>query len=156
MKKTIEEVLHRYGPMTSSALREKLIATGITEVNARQRISRAGGDVQRFTHFYLPKKEAFLYLTKDYNSRQYWNALLESHANARTVYAHTYFALRPYQGAIPAYLFSKVSGSPDKLKGQIASSRLETQLIKGSVLRKETDVVLGECLVTYINESPRV
>ncbi|ENF1950572.1 hypothetical protein ABQK02_003802 [Salmonella enterica subsp. enterica] len=152
MKKTIEEVLHRYGPMTSSALREKLIATGITEVNARQRISRAGGDVQRFTHFYLPKKEAFLYLTKDYNSRQYWNALLESHTNARTVYAHTYFALRPYQGAIPAYLFSKVSGSPDKLKGQIASSRLETQLIKGSVLRKETDVVLGDCLVTYIND----
>lgn len=152
MKKTIEEILHRHGPMTSSALREKLIATGITEVNARQRISRAEGDVQRFTHFYLPKKEAFLYLTKDYNSRQYWNALLESHANARTVYAHTFFALRPYQGAIPAYLFSKVSGSPDKLKGQIASSRLETQLIKGSVLRKETDVVLGECLVTYIND----
>lgn len=47
--------------------------------------------------------------------------------------------------------FSKVSGSPDKLKGHIASSRLEAQLLKGSVLRREVDVVLGDCLVTYIN-----
>lgn len=151
MKPTIEVILKLHGPMTSSALREKLIATGITEVNARQRISRAGGDVQRFTHFSLPKKEAFLYLTKDYNTYRYWTALLESHANARTTYAHTYFALRPYHGAIPAYLFGKVSGSPDKLKGQIVSSRLEAQLINGSVLHKQIDAVLGECLVTYIN-----
>jgi len=152
MKPTIEQLLHIHGPMSSSALREKLIANGLTEVNARQRISRAGGDVQRFTHFSLPKNEAFLYLTKDYNSRRYWIALLESHANARTVYAHTFFAFHPYKGAIPAYLFSKVSGSPDKLKGHIASSRLEAQLLKGSVLRREADVVLGDCLVTYIND----
>ncbi|EOZ4596639.1 hypothetical protein [Morganella morganii] len=151
MIKTIEEILQCYGPMASSVLREKLIAAGLTEVNARQRISRAGGDVQRFTHFSLPKKEAFLYLKKDYNSPKYWDALLESHANARTVYAHTVFALHPYQGVIPTYLFSKVSGSPDKLKGQIASSRLEMQLLKGLVLRKDTDPVLGEYYVIYIN-----
>lgn len=151
MKFDIETYLFTRGPMTSSALKKVLMDIGMSDEAARQRISRVGGEVMRFRYFPLPKRESFLYVAKDFNSRQFWNRLLSAHIEANTVYAHTFFAMRAYQGVIPAYLLAKVSGSPVRLSKHVPVSVLEEQMVKGELLRREHDRVLGECLVTHVH-----
>lgn len=118
---------------------------------ARQRLSRAGGDVIRFHHFPLPKREAFLYVANDFNSKIFWNRLLKAHTDAHTVYAHAFHALRAYRGAIPSYLLAKISGSPIRLSKHVPVATLEAQMIGGGLLRREHDEVIGDCLVSHVH-----
>ncbi|QZE31426.1 hypothetical protein [Pantoea ananatis] len=151
MKIDIEGLLYKHGPMASSKLKKLLIERGLSEEAARQRMSRGGENIMRFTHFYLPKREAFLYLAKDFNSRKFWNALLTAHSEAHSVYANTYFALRAYQGVIPAYLLAKVSGAPIKLTKHVPVRLLEEQMVKGELLRRENDEEHGAYLVSHVH-----
>lgn len=151
MKVDIEGLLYTHGPMASSKLKELLINKGLSEEAARQRISRAGEKIMRFTHFPLPKREAFLYLGKDYNTRKFWIALLAAHSEARSVYANTFFALRAYQGVIPTYLLAKTSGAPVKLTKHVPVRLLEDQMVRGELIRREHDDTLGACLISHVH-----
>lgn len=160
MKVDIEGLLYTHGPMASSKMKEILIKKGLSEEAARQRISRAGENIMRFPHMPLPKREAFLYLNKDYNTRNFWNALLSAHSEARSVYANTFFALRAYQGVIPAYLLAKVSGAPVKLTKHVPVKLLKDQMVRGELIRRDKDDALGACLISYVHlheghKSPR-
>lgn len=150
MKFDLEHHLIINGPMTSSALKTVLLAKGFTDEAARQRISRAGGQIMRFHHFPLPKREAFLYISRDYNSRVFWERLLAAHTASQSVYAHTYHAICAYRGAIPSYMLAKVSGSPVKLSKHVPVALLENRMVKGELLRREHDEVLGDCLVSHV------
>lgn len=151
MKFDLVHFLKINGPMASSAIKCVMVANGFSDVAARQRISRAGGEIVRFTHFPLPKRESFLYVSRDYNTRQFWNRLLAAHTEAQSVYAHTFHALRAYRGAIPSYLLAKVSGSPIRLKKHVPVDVLESRMVKGELLRRERDEVLGDCLVSHVH-----
>lgn len=151
MKFDIESYLLTNGPTPSSVIKKLMMDRGMSDEAARQRLSRTGTKVMRFTHFPLPKREAFMYLAKDFNTTAFWNRLLKAHSEAKTVYAHTFYAMRAYSGVIPSYLLAKVSGSPVLLKKHVPVARLETQMVSGGLLRREYDEILGDCLVSHVN-----
>lgn len=147
MKFDLQQYLVVHGPSCSSVIKKNLMERGLSDEAARQRISRTSPEVMRYWHFPLPKREAFLYLAKDFNSRDFWKRLLAAHTESRTVYAHTFHALKAYRGAVPSYLLARVSGSPVNLSKHVPVATLEAQMVSGGLLLREHDEVLGSCLV---------
>ena len=51
---SIEHLLNINGPTSSSKIKDKLLAEGLTDEAARQRISRSRGNVKRLTTILVP------------------------------------------------------------------------------------------------------
>ncbi|KII71046.1 hypothetical protein RF11_02678 [Thelohanellus kitauei] len=129
MKFDIESYLLTNGPTPSSVIKKLMMDRGMSDEAARQRLSRTGTKVMRFTHFPLPKREAFMYLAKDFNTTAFWNRLLKAHSEAKT---------------------SLLRGDPVLPAGQSVwkpGASEET----GGLLRREYDEILGDCLVSHVN-----
>ena len=144
---TIESFLTKFGPSPSSKLKDSLVADGLNEDAARQRISRARGNVRRFTTIRLPKRETFLYLDTQYGSYEFWNSLLKSHTEASSAYGIAMQSIMARGGAIPKNFFSVVSGSPQQLKKHLSSNNILENLVSCKLLKLETDEELGECIL---------
>jgi len=80
-------ILQSNGPLSSSVVKKTMMDGGISEVAARQRISRSGEFVQRYSSLPLLKREAFLFLEDQYGSIDFWNELIKSHT--ATLYRST-------------------------------------------------------------------
>lgn len=84
---TVAQFLSDHGPSRSSLIVEALVASGLSPVAARQRVSRASKPVLRFPVPLLPKREAFLYLAKDRNGERFWQNFLRDLRETNSVYA---------------------------------------------------------------------
>ncbi len=144
---SIEILLNKLGPSSSSKIKDSLVAGGLSEEAARQRISRSRRQVRRFTTIRLPKRENFLYLDSQYNSYAFWDSLVRSHTETNSAYGVAMQSVMARGGAIPKNFFSIVSGSPKKLKKHIASDHILENLISCKLLKIENDDVLGECVL---------
>lgn len=144
---SVEKLLENLEPSSSSTIKENLIAEGLSEEAARQRISRSKGHVRRLTTIRLPKRESFLYLDSQYGSYEFWDSLVKSHTEANSAYGIAMQSIMARGGAIPKNFFSIVSGSPQKLKKHIASNNILENLVSCKLLKIENDEELGECVV---------
>jgi hypothetical protein len=144
---TIEQLLTRLGPSPSSKIKDSLVSGGLSEVAARQRISRSRGKIRRFTTIGLPKREQFLYLDDQYGSHQFWNSLLDSHTQTNSAYGIAMQSLMARGGIIQKEFFNIISGSPKKLKKHISSDNILKGLISCKLVKLETDEELGECIL---------
>ena len=126
---TTEDFLTKFGPSPSSKIKDSIVAGGLSEEAARQRISRSRGKVRRFTSIKLPKRESFLYLDAQYGSYEFWNSLVKAHSEANSAYGIAMQSIMARGGAIPKKYFSVVSGSPQKLKKHISSNNILEHLI---------------------------
>ena len=144
---SIEHLLNINGPSSSSKIKDSLVAEGLSEEAARQRISRSRGNVRRFTTIRLPKRESFLYLDSQYGSYEFWNSLVKSHTETNSAYGVAMQSIMARGGAIPKNFFSIVSGSPKKLKKHMASNHVLEKLVSCKLLKIENDEELGECVL---------
>ena len=72
----IAEILKNNGPMLSSEIKEIIMKLeNISDTAARKQISRAKGNIQRLTFFTFPKNEAFLYLSEQYKTPDFYHNL---------------------------------------------------------------------------------
>ena len=144
---TIESVLIKLGPSPSSQVKKQLVSSGLSEEAARQRISRSKGKVRRLTYIGLPKREAFLYLDKQYRTYEFWNSLVNSHTKANSAYGIAIQSLMARGGVLPKKFFKIMSGSPQKLKKHISSDSILKGLISCKLAKIELYEEFGECVV---------
>ena len=79
MAVTVESVLKTFGPSLSSDLKDILVNKyNLTQDAARQKISRAGGDVFKLKNLPFPRNATFVYLKSQFGSHDYWLALHEA------------------------------------------------------------------------------
>lgn len=144
---SIEHLLELNGPSSSSKIKDILIAAGLSDVAARQRISRSKGNVRRLTTISLPKRENFLYLDSQYGSYDFWHSLVQSHTKTRSAYGVAMQSIMARGGVIPKYFFSIISGSPTRLKKHLASDHILEKLVSCKFLKIENDEELGDCVL---------
>jgi len=128
MNSDIAQLLSETGPTLSSALVKKLSRNGISQVAARQRISRARG-IKRLQGLSFPNREQFLFLSKHAGKQEFFDNLLLALKENRTSYGRVITALEARGGAIPLTHFPAASGLPvENAKGQLSSAKVLQQL----------------------------
>jgi hypothetical protein len=154
MASPVEAVLTEIGPSISSRITAKLIANGMKADAARQRVSRAKGNVKRLFAFSLPKGEKFLYLETQFNTDGYWEALARDIDATKSVYGAAFHSLLARGGMVPRPYFDIISGAPIKQKGQVSSvtvlQRMQTaRLVSVQNIGSVGEVVVIDCNSHY-------
>ena len=143
----VEKTLRDIGPARTGRLVTALTESLQSSPQAvRQRLSRAGHPVQRHPAI-LPKGEAFLYLTSQYNSELYWDNLLRDLREADSIFACAIDGLASRGGIVPVDEFHVVSGAPINLKKQVPSVVVAKRLIELGVLKEQPIGDLGPCYI---------
>jgi hypothetical protein len=136
---SIEAILKRRGPSLSSELVEELRGQGLSEVNARQRISRAQDNVARLAGLRLANGVRFIYLPDQFGTPEYWAALERAFRRSGKAYWGAVAGLRARGGICPLSQFPVVCGAPMARKGQLSPTRILDRL-KAIQLLEETAV----------------
>jgi hypothetical protein len=151
---TVANLLSRHGPSLSSELAINLTNDGVSPAAARKRIERAGPPVRKLAYVKFPHNERFIFLDEQFKTDRFWRAILAAFQKRESAYGLAINALLARDGVIPEKLFSTISGSPVRMKGQISSEAvvrglLNTELISrtphpewGSVLSTSTPLLL--------------
>ncbi|HKV34798.1 MAG TPA: hypothetical protein VJP89_10765 [Pyrinomonadaceae bacterium] len=140
------QLLEKHGPLAAGDLQKHLSSKKLSNVAARQRISRARGGVQRFRTISLPKREQFLFITKQSETERFWKALLNAHTSRRSAYGVALQSILARGGIIPLKHFEIVSGSPFKLRKHLGSETLLDRLVRSKMLRLNHHLDLGDCI----------
>lgn len=131
-------LIEQNGPMRSATLKDFLIKLGVSEVAARQRISRAhlSGSIKAFLGLKLPKKENFLFLESQFDTYHFWQKLLVALTETNSAYGIALNSLISRGGVNKSY-FCIVSGAPKKLKKHLSSNQILLELINSKFLKLE-------------------
>ena len=133
------QAVTKLGPSLSSKIAKELVRhDGMTPVNARKIIQRGAPGVSSLQRIKFPHNERFLYLTADFRSTKFWQALIAAMEAERTTYGVALGALDAHQNVIPAKRFDIISGSPILLKGHLASQRVLHNLVDIGFLERNT------------------
>lgn len=143
---SIENILLTNGPLPSSKVKAYLIRAGLSDDAARQRLSRANPPIHRLTSLKLPRREGFLYLAKQYGSRDFWHALMDALAGTKSAHGIAMLSLLAHGGTIRKRSFDIICGSPYKLKKHLSSFIVLKQLMAVKFLKEIEDPVLGTCI----------
>ena len=143
---TVAQFLSDHGPSRSSLIVEALVASGLSPVAARQRVSRASKPVLRFPVALLPKREAFLYLAKDRNGERFWQNFLRDLRETNSVYAAAIDGFIARGGRLPSDQFAVISGATvSPRKGQLHVDAVAKRLIAASFIKEVHDADDGHC-----------
>lgn len=155
MAGSVEEILKYLGPSLSSTVKDEIRKDGsVSDENARQRISRARGDVCRLNTIKLPKNERFLYLKSQFGSEEYWERLLAALTTTRSAYGVAFQSIAARNYIVPKNHFHIISGSPLKLKNHPGSQNILNGLIRSKILTIEDRSDGRELVVPSAELSP--
>jgi hypothetical protein len=147
---SIEKILKDEGPMLSSDLATRLVGAGLSNEAARQRISRAigqmFGDIQRLRGLVFPRGARFLYHESSFGSEAYWRALVRDIHEASPAYSAAIAAMQARGGIVTRRHFDIISGSPVLQRGQISSATVLERLTAVQLLREITIEGVGDCV----------
>ncbi|WP_367872965.1 hypothetical protein [Luteolibacter sp. Populi] len=126
----LEDLLRLKGPSLSSELGQQLVARGLSEEAARQRMSRAKGEVRRLEGFHFPNREKFLFLSGQFKSPSFLANLSEALIKTNSAYGQFLLGLESQGGFLLSSQSSIATGLPiAPTKGHIlhesAASKLE-------------------------------
>lgn len=107
---TIEGLLREHGPILSSLIVDHLVQEGLSPATARQRISRARGNVERLSGLTLPNREQFLYLKDQYGTSRFYARLTQAIEYTHSAYARALRGLAARRGSTPLEFFPIASG----------------------------------------------
>ena len=107
--------------MTTSQAAQLLVKQGFSADAARQRVSRKSPDVETLRGLTFPKRARFIYLSHQFGTDQYWDALMAAIRGMNPAYAAALAALHARGGITLSRHFDIISGSPLRQKRQLAS-----------------------------------
>ena len=143
----VEKILRDIGPARAGCLVAALAQSlNSSPQAARQRLSRADFPIQRHLGI-LPKREAFFYLSSQYDGGRYWRNLLRDLREAGAIYACAIDGLAARGGIVPVDEFHVVSGAPRNLRKQVRSVAVAKRLIELGVMKEQSIGDLGSCYV---------
>ena len=143
----IVRLLDREGPSLTGTLARHLMASGLSAVAARQRISRLPDGVKILHGLPFPRRSRFVYLESQFGSEKYWTALISAIESANPSYAAALAGVRARGGIVLKSHFDIVSGAPVRQSGQIASAVVLKRLQSVDLLSVVNIEGLGECVV---------
>jgi hypothetical protein len=126
---------------------------GVPAATARKRIERAPPEVQKLKNLRFPHNERFVYLKEQWNTEEFWSALLQALDTTGSVFGLALHALKARGGIVPKAHFSIISGSPEFLKKHVPAQGVLQRGLDIGLFRLETHARLGEC-VTYGERLP--
>lgn len=145
----IEEALAQLGPCLSTSLADYLVAThGLTADAARQRVRRLPSGVKRLAGLPFSRGSRFLYLASDFDSPEYWTALIAAIRASKGPYAMALAAVED-RGVVPVSQFQIVCGSPIRQKRHIFAETVLKRLTDVGVLKYVETPTLGECVAPF-------
>jgi hypothetical protein len=136
LKSKIEKLLHEHGPMLSGELaRHYEAAHNVSNVTARQALSRAAQPVRKITKLSFDKNQKFFYLEQQFNSNKYYEALLraiEEHSKINYVYIKAFLAQNGYisKDILPAF----VSAPTGRVKNHKTHERIIDDLLQNDII----------------------
>jgi len=143
----IKEYLQKNGPSSSSEIKKHLLSKGLSEQASRKSISRKGKGINTFTTFTLPKKEAFLYLDKQYNTPLFWGNFINSHIKKKSAYGIAISSLQNRSGLCPVSHFIAYSGSPLLYRDKkLSHDFIIEKLSAAKIIQLIDSIELGPCI----------
>ena len=139
-------ILTQHGPMTTSGVTRILQESGLSPAAARQRVSRRPRGIRTLHGLPFPKRARFIYLESDFATDRYWTALIREIGSANPAYAAALAGVKARGEIVLKRHFDIVSGSPERQKGQLASSVVLDRLISAQLLEIVTIDGFGECV----------
>ena len=147
MAEPVETVLKQIGPSSSSDVVAELVRrSGLKPATARQRVSRAGGEVRKLSGITLPRNARFLYLQNDYGSPRFWSSLAHALIEARSALGFAIAALRQQGGIIPARQFPIICGSPVRQKKHLSADLVLERLEAAGLVEQAAVPGVGYCV----------
>lgn len=137
MAQSVASLLHELGPSLSSELIRRLVADGITEDAARQRVSRAKAPVRRLSGLTFPNREAFLFIDGEFGSDLFKQKLTDAFMRSGSRFGTAIRALEARGGAVPWSEFPIASGLPvENAKGLTLHVTIELKLLDLKLISK--------------------
>lgn len=135
----IAEILKNNGPMLSSEIKEIIMKLeNISDTAARQRISRAKGNIQRLTFFTFPKNEAFLYLSEQYKTPDFYHNLYRALIKKNSITGNVLATIDCLSGDIEYNKFLTLSISSFATKRKTIET-IKTELISVGFIEQYVD-----------------
>ena len=138
MAASVAEILKRKGPSLTSEVIENLIAEGVSEATARQRVTRAQNQYVRLAGIHFAKGARFIYLADQFGTEEYWEALVRAFARSGQAYWAAFVGLSARGGRCPQDLFPTICGAPAARQRQLSPDRILDRL-KAIHLLKEVE-----------------
>jgi hypothetical protein len=142
----LSDILTRFGPMTTSRATRIFQESGVSAVAARQRISRRAKNIKTLHGLPFPKRSRFIYLDSQFPTASYWTALIDAIDETNPAYSAALAGLRARGGIVLKKHFDIISGSPEKQKGQLASSVVLDRLLSAKLIDFMTIDGFGACV----------
>lgn len=138
MSKRVIKVLKKYGPMLSGELAHIMEKEyGISNVTARQALSRAGKPVNKICTLSFEKNQKFFYLEEQYMGSQYIENLLDAIKESSQVNWIYICAFRAQSGYVSKDILPALVASPVKnVKGHKLHQRVIEDLIKCNIIEE--------------------
>ena len=147
MADLVETILKQIGPSPSSDVVSELVRRkGLKPAAARQRVSRAGGEVRKLSGVKLPRNARFLYLKNDYGSPRFWNGLAHALIENKSALGFAIAALRQQGGVIPARQFPIICGSPVRQQKHLSAGVVLERLEEAGLVEQIAVPGVGLCV----------
>lgn len=153
MSDPIEAILDYYGPSLSSEVAVELAKRlKISHSAARQRLSRARGNVRRLAGIPFSRNARFMYLEKQFGSPEYWQRLASTLIANNSALGYAIAALRQHGGMVPARQFPIISGSPLRQLKHLAAETVLKRLTEAGLIKITAVPGIGECVALVQDE----
>ena len=147
MRLAVEHYLSKYGPALSNEISRSLAAEQkISLAAARQRVSRARGEVKRLAYLTFPHGTRFMYLQRQFGSQLYWTRLIEALHSTRSCYGLALAAIDQRNGIMPLEHFAIASGAPTRQKGHLSPEAILDRLLQANLVEIMQIAGVGKCI----------
>lgn len=151
MSDSVLDLLKLYGPCLTSDLAKSMVESGLSNAAARQRITRAQGDIKRLAGLRFAKNARFIYLDDQYGTREFWEAIEQAFKSNGAAYWNAVTGLRSRGGVCPKSMFPIVCGAPMARTRQLSPERIFERLCAIQLLEEYQEDENGQ---TYIQFHP--
>jgi hypothetical protein len=153
----IINLLEANGPMLSSSIKKKLLNAGLSDVAARQQMSRVSKQIKKLPGNFFPCRAAFLYLKSHENTDKFFENLIFALKETNSVHFGAIAALAARGGKTNLEKFKVLSGAPIMRKKHKNFDLLMAELVQSKLVfkKQENDKEIIELHTSLLNAMPK-
>ena len=149
----VREFLDSRGPCVSTEISAHIAAAlNISPQAARQRVSRARGDVKRLAYLPFPRRARFIYLERQFGSPLFWERLTRALLESNSAHGLAIAALQQRRGVMPLAHFAISCGAPLRQSKHLAPETVLTRLKRAGLVEVTHIRGVGECVALIQNK----
>ncbi len=139
MSESVDAALRKLGPCLTSDVIARFVLSGMSQVAARKKISRAQSSYVRLAGIRFAKNARFIYLEDQWGTKKFWEALEGAFEKAGKAYWSAIVSLKARGGRCTKKHFPIVAGAPAARKAQLSPQRVLERLCEIQFLKLVRD-----------------